>query len=310
MKKNLLFYSSCLLVLGASLTVQAATFATQVCKGRACQPISFSPQHTVMDELNNLFSPTIHEVVFCEADPATRTCVHEGLSFSGQSAHVYMQMSIPFARVAYVGQKENGLDLALDYQVQANGYFPNCMVSTGELALYSQGIMQIKSPDFSCQLTQGASQIALRFQLDYVDFAQKRLGAYYTIYGQGEVVSHGSGYALLRLSKDRHLIEERPITFDPWKPGLQTPMMRTRDGAAVMPNLMAENGALMSSYDIRANQKGWGISPQKSSLNGLNGWFLNDGGAYVPLAAPDSTWRGKMYNWWEKLKKIIYLEPE
>lgn len=310
MKKILLFCCS-LVVLGSLTPTQAATFATQVCKGRVCQPISFSPKHTVMDELNLLFTPNLHEIVFCEADPATRSCVHEGLAFSGQSAHVVMQMNLPFARIIHAQTTENGVDVSLDYQIQANGYYPTCMVSNGQLSLFSQGIMQLNSTDFSCQLTQyGTTQIGVRFQLDYVDFEQKRLGAYYTIYSQGEVAIYGTGYALLRLSKDSHLIEERPVTFDPWKPGIQTPMMRTQDGSVMMTNLMNPDGQMMSQYGIRANQSEWGIQSQKGTGSGLNGWYLNDGGAYVPMAAPDSTWRGKMVNWWEKLKKIVYLEPD
>lgn len=310
MKKILLLCFCSSLVWGAFGLAQAATFATQVCKGRACQPISFSPKHTVMDELNQLFTTNTSEILFCEADPATRTCLTEGLHFMGQSAHVVLQMEIPFARVVHVGSYESGLDVSLDYQVQANGYYPVCMVSQGRLALYNQGIMQLESNDFSCQLTQfGSTQMSVRFQLDYVDFAEKRLGAYYTIYSQGETAISGTGYALLRLSKNRHMIEQRSITFDPWKPGLQTPMMRTKDGTVMMTNVMSSEGQMMNKYDIRSHQSGWGISPSDSSANGLGGWYLNDGGAYVPMAAPDSTWRGKMYNWWEKLKKVIYLEP-
>jgi hypothetical protein len=41
----------------------------------------------------------------------------------------------------------------------------------------------------------------------------------------------------------------------------------------------------------------------------MGGWYLNNAGAYTPMAAPDTTWRGKLSNYWDKLLKIIYLEP-
>lgn len=303
MKKLLLFFTSLI----ACQSVQANTFATQVCYGRVCQPMSFSSKESVMNELNSLFMGNIHEILFCEANPATRTCQKEGLQFSGQTAHIGMEMSLPFARVVHAQATDQGLDLAMDYQIQANGAYPVCTLSTGSVSFY-QGIMQLESRDFSCQLTQGSTKVSVHFQLDFVDFEQKRMGAYYTISSQGEANLNGSGYTLMRLSKNRHMIEQRSVTLDPWKAGVQTPVVRTQSGKVGLGNLM-NDGVLLNQQSIQSNQQTWGINPQFSSANGLGGWYLNDQGAYVPMAGADTSWQSQMGSWWEKLKKIVYLEP-
>jgi hypothetical protein len=102
-------------------------------------------------------------------------------------------------------------------------------------------------------------------------------------------------------------MEQRPITPDPWKAGQATPMMRLRSGQVAMPNMLG--GDMMNSYNIQTNQAQWGIDSVNSQASGMGGWYLNNAGAYTPMAAPDTTWRGKLSNYWDKLLKIIYLEP-
>lgn len=291
-----------------SATADASTYPTQICRGRACQPVSFSPKNQLLDELATLFPSTVQQIVFCQADPASRTCIKDGLEFFGYSSAATIRFNVPFARIVHVEPRSNGYGLTLDYQVQANGFYPTCTVSDGSLSLYRRGIMQLSSPLFSCQLTRsGTSRISIQFQLDYIDFEQRRMGAFYTTYVDGEVIGSGSGYALLRLSKERRIMEQRPITPDPWKAGQATPMMRLRSGQVAMPNMLG--GDMMNSYNIQTNQAQWGIDSVDSQASGMGGWYLNNAGAYTPMAAPDTTWRGKLSNYWDKLLKIIYLEP-
>ena len=310
LKKLFLCLGVCVTALATSTTM-ASTYPTQICRGRACQPVSFSPRAQLMDEIETLFPSNIQQIVFCQADPASRTCLQDGLEFFGYSSASTVRFNVPFARIVHVEPRSNGYGLTLDYQVQANGFYPTCTVSDGSLSLYQRGIMQLTSPLFSCQLTHsGTSRISLQFQLDYVDFAQRRMGAFYTAYVDGEIIGSGSGYALLRLSPERRIVEQRPITPDPWKAGQPTPMMRLRSGNVGMPNMLSDSSYMMNAHDIRANQSQWGIDPSNVQNSGVGGWYLNNAGAYTPMAAPDTTWRGKLSNYWDKLLKIIYLEPQ
>lgn len=294
-----------------SFSSDASTYPTQICRGRACQPVSFSPKNQLLDEMAKLFPSNIQEIVFCQADPASRTCIKDGLEFFGYSSAATIRFNVPFARIVHVEPRSNGYGLALDYQVMANGFYPTCTVSDGSISLYRRGIMQLSSPLFSCQLTRsGTSRISLQFQLDYIDFEQRRMGAFYTAYVDGEVIGSGSGYAVLRFSPERRLVEERPITPDPWKASQQTPMMRLYSGEIAMPTMMGENSGMMNSYNIQTNQAQWGIDSVDSQASGMGGWYLNNAGAYTPMSAPNTTWRGKLSNYWDKFLKFIYLEPQ
>lgn len=309
--KKTLFYLGLVVMVACVMPVVAATYPTQICRGRACQPVSFSPRQQLMDEIDTLFPSTVRQIVFCEADPASHSCIKDGLEFFGYSAATTVRFNVPFARIVHVDRRQNSYGLTLDYQVMANGMYPTCMVSDGALELYRQGIMQINSPYFACQMTRsGTTRIMIQFHLDYVDFASRRLGAFYTTYVEGEVTGSGSGYALLRLSPESRVVEERPVTVDPWKAGQPTPMMRTHAGGVGMPSVLGNGAVMMSNYDIRATQNDWGITPSSSRQDGTGGWYLNNYGAYTPMAAPDTTWRGKLANYWDKLLKVIYLDPE
>lgn len=309
--KKTLFFLGFFGIMAYAVMVNARTYPTQICRGGACQPISFSPRPQLMDQIDTLFPSSIQQILFCEADPASRTCVRDGLEFFGYSATTNVRFNVPFARIIHVDRRQDSYGLTLDYQVMANGMYPACMVSDGALELYSKGIMQINSPYFACQMTRmGTTRIMLQFQLDYVDFATRRLGAFYTAYVEGEVTGSGSGYALLRLTPERRVVEERPVTVNPWKAAQPTPMMRTYSGNSGMPNMLDPNMMMMNNYDIRANQKDWGIRPTTTKKSGLDGWYVDNTGAYTPMGAPDTTWRGQLSNYWDKLLQIIYLDPE
>ena len=309
--KKTLYCLAFLGIMAYGVSVVARTYPTQICRGRACQPVSFSSRPQLMDEIETLFPSTVQQIVFCEADPASRSCINDGLEFFGYSSVATVRFNVPFARILHVDRRQDSFGLTLDYQIMANGMYPACMVSDGALQLFSGGIMQINSPYFACQMTRfGTTRIMIQFHLDYVDFASRRLGAFYTTYVEGEVTGNGSGYALLRLSPDRYVTEERPITIDPWKAGQQTPMMRTHTGGVGMPNVLDANMMMMTNYDIRSSQSDWGIVPSSSRQDGTGGWYLNNAGAYTPMAAPDTTWRGQLANYWDKFLKIIYLDPE
>ena len=249
--KKTLFGLGLLVILGVAVVANARTYPTQICRGGAGQPVSFSPRPQLMDQIETLFPSTIQQILFCEAEPASRTCIHDDLEFMGYSAVAAIRFNIPFARIVHVDRRPDSYGLTLDYQVMANGMYPACMISDGTLGLYQKGIMQISSPYFACQMTRmGTTRIMLQFQLDYVDFAARRLGAFYTIYVDGEVAGSSSGYALLRLTPERRAVEERPVSYNPWKAAQPTPMMRTYSGNSGMPSMLSNNAIMMNNYDI------------------------------------------------------------
>jgi len=309
--KKTLFCLAFLGFVACGISAMARTYPTQICRGGACQPVSFSPKPQLMDQISTLFPKSVQQIVFCEADPASRTCLRDGLEFFGYSSAATIRFNIPFARIVHADRRQNSYGLALDYQVMANGMYPACMVSDGALELYTKGIMQINSPYFACQMTRfGTTRIMLQFQLDYVDFSTRRLGAFYTAYVEGEATGSGSGYALLRLTPERRVVEERPVTVNPWKAAQPTPMMRTYSGQVGMPNMLDNNLSMMNNYDIRASQSDWGVTPSSSKKDGVGGWYLDNTGAYTPMGAPDTTWRGRLSNYWDKFLNFIYLDPE
>ena len=105
--KRTLFFLGLLTILGVVGVVNARTYPTQICRGGACQPVSFSPRAQLMDQVETLFPSNIQQILFCEADPASRTCIRDGLEFFGYSAVATMRFDIPFARVVHVDRRQD-----------------------------------------------------------------------------------------------------------------------------------------------------------------------------------------------------------
>ena len=197
----------------ALLGTFSAEAGVTVCHKNGCQLMASYRPAQMMDSLNNMFTSDTKQIVFCEADPNTKECHGKPLSFMGRSNLMYTDMQIPFARLEQKKRDNMIIKLVLDYQLKANQFYPECTPSTSTLTLGLSwgGDIQMTSPLFVCRVTElGNTQAALNFQVDYVDLERNRLGGYYKVTVEGDILGGGTGYVVMQPSVKRAPDVQRP----------------------------------------------------------------------------------------------------
>ena len=210
MKKGIIF--GALLLLSTSLQAEML-----ICNKFSCQPSKSYDANEVLNVVGQMLYGGQKEFAFCEADQYDKTCADRPITFSGRTNLMSVQFQIPFVRVLQVGLGEGGLQMLLDYQLQANQYYPLCqpVVSSLNPPISNRGDFTLNSPEFECRITElGSSRMNIRFALDYMNVDKGEFGGTYQTSVKGEVLGGGSGYALLKLSDKRSVEMPRPKPTD------------------------------------------------------------------------------------------------
>ena len=210
MKKGIVFGT--FLLLSTSLQAEMT-----ICTKYSCQQMKSYDFQQVLDALAQSFAGKQKELVFCEADQYNKSCVSNAINFSGRTNLMAVQFQVPFVRILQVKPENNSVQLLLDYQIQANQYYPVCKTanSTLSLAVSNQGDFSLSSPGFNCRITElGETQMRANFTLDYIDFDKGWLGGTYQFMSTGDVLAGGSGYAMLKMSQMREIAPIRSVPTD------------------------------------------------------------------------------------------------
>lgn len=209
------------IVLGLFLLTSVSSHAGMtICNRFSCwDSYSHNPQE-VLNALTPLFAGGKKELLFCMADYQTKNCYDSPILFGGQTNLATVDFRMPFARIYQVQLDNGGVQAVLDYQIQANQYYPVCSAadSTLNFSVSGRGDFVLNSPDFTCRITElGQTKMSMQFTFDYLDLEKGRLGGTYQASVQGDVIGGGSGYAVLQFSEQRavELPRRRPAEYIP-----------------------------------------------------------------------------------------------
>ena len=192
-----------LIALAGAVSAEAGV---NVCHKNGCQMMSSYQPAQIMDSLSGMFSLDTRQIVFCEADPNTKICRGQPLSFLGRSNLMHTAFQIPFPRIEQKKKDNLSVQLVLDYQLKVNQFYPECMPSPSVLSLGLSwgGDIRMVSPKFECRVTElGNTYMTLDFQVDYLDLENNRLGAYYKAVVEGDILAGGTGYVVMQPSTKR-----------------------------------------------------------------------------------------------------------
>ena len=202
-------------VLGCVLFLTTvANAGVSICYQEECHPMVTYNQQQVMAQLKEIFINDKHALLFCESDSKDRKCSGDPISFAGHSRVMEIDFQIPFARVSQIKQKDNSIEMVLDYQVKANQFYPLCVAPQSSLNLIDSwgGALQLVSPSFKCRLTDlGTTQMELKFDVDYINLDRGVFGGTYRVNVYGDVVAEKSGYVLFQLTNERVVEMPRPV---------------------------------------------------------------------------------------------------
>ena len=195
------------IILGLLLFTSVSSNAGMtVCNRFSCwDSYSHDPQE-ILNALTQLFTGGKKELLFCMADYQTKNCYESPIVFGGRTNLALVNFRVPFARIYQVQLANGGVQAVLDYQIQANQYYPVCSASDSSLnfSVSGRGDFVLNSPNFNCRITElGETKMSMQFSFDYLDLEKGRLGGTYQASVQGDVIGGGSGYAVLQFSEQR-----------------------------------------------------------------------------------------------------------
>lgn len=184
-----------------SVSAQANALSPLVCQNKKCMPASQAvTDQYLFTRLQQLFEKnTNYSLFLCEANPNTKMCLRNGITFPMQTGAYRTTVEIPSAKlldVAQVGDDKN-LNLILDYKVKVGNLYPSCQTAATSLNVFQTTTVEMQAPFFSCNLTKTThTPLNLAYHIDYVDFDTGTIGAFYTANS-----GTAQGYMALRFSQ-------------------------------------------------------------------------------------------------------------
>lgn len=181
-----------------------------VCRDKQCAPAELSmSREYIYNALAQLIDNNLDTTaLLCEANAQAHVCVNPYLTVPAKvgvtPAYVYFD-GIKFVDASTI-KGRTAFNLALGYNLSYNGQTPTvCKPDTSLLYVKSNNSVVLNGKGFKCDMTSvGTTTIRIMFAIDYIDLDYGYIGGYYTIGLSGPAYGGGSGYGLIRLTKDAH----------------------------------------------------------------------------------------------------------
>lgn len=184
-----------------------------VCRDKQCAPAELSmSREYIYNALAQLIDNNLDTTaLLCEANAQAHVCVNPYLTVPAKvgvtPAYVFFD-GVKFVDASTI-KGRTAFDLALGYNLSYNGQTPTvCKPDTAMLYVKSNNSVVLNGKGFKCEMTSvGTTTIRIMFAIDYIDLDYGYIGGYYTIGLSGPAYGGGSGYGLIRLTKDAHPLE-------------------------------------------------------------------------------------------------------
>lgn len=181
-----------------------------VCRDKQCAPAELSmSKEYIYNSLAHLVDNNLDSTaLLCEANAQAHVCINPYLTVPAKigvtPAYVYFD-GVKFVDASATKGK-TALNLALGYNLSYNGQTPTvCKPDEAMLYVKSNNDVVLNGNGFKCEMTSvGTTTIRVMFAIDYIDLDYGYIGGYYSIGLSGPAQGGGSGYGLIRLTKDAH----------------------------------------------------------------------------------------------------------
>ena len=177
-----------------------------ICQNKKCYPANAAlTREKLFESVQSLIKNNVNQqILLCEANAQSKMCLSKGFSLPLQSNLFQTQMEILSAKITDAKdiEKTTGSDLIVDYKVKAGNIFPNCQTAPSRLGVLENNQIQIIAPEFSCRFGQSIkTSLSLVYNVDYVNFDNGSIGAYYSISADNKLMGQKTGYLLFRFSQ-------------------------------------------------------------------------------------------------------------
>ncbi|MDR1697107.1 MAG: hypothetical protein LBR41_02720 [Rickettsiales bacterium] len=189
----------------ANSGVSFGTRPAVICRYHGCTRLNDRITRAFLfNSLANTFMTNAHSrLSVCEADPFTRSCLASGISFPARIGVANALLKITRATIDQVslspGMSRAGVGMT--FEILTNGVPVGCDSTMADIIVPVDYQATLSTGEFSCAMTaDGATNVSLLINIDYIDLDYGILGGYYSVGLQGESGGGGTGYALFKTS--------------------------------------------------------------------------------------------------------------
>lgn len=182
---------------------KASALTPTICQNKKCYPATMAlTRERLFEQIQNLVDNNLNQnMSLCEANPQSKMCLTKGFSIPLYSGITQMNMDVASARILDKKEieKTTGLDLIIDYKVKTENLFPTCQTAPSRLGVLEANRVQLIAPEFSCNFSQSnKSSFSIAFDVDYINFDNGTVGAYYSMAASKALAGQKNGYVLFR----------------------------------------------------------------------------------------------------------------
>ena len=165
---------------------------------RICSMYRDSQKDRADKKVRALFESAVGKnVYFCDANPATQTCVTNAIRMNAKVGATDTLIELSKAKLLTVNPNNNFM--FFDYYFNVNHTYPACRAASTSLNfLDCDNAVWVTMP-FQCDFSfTEKTSISMVYRITYVNFVQKEIGVVYKIRAMGASQGSRSGYALIR----------------------------------------------------------------------------------------------------------------
>ncbi|MBP5160984.1 MAG: hypothetical protein ILP11_02935 [Alphaproteobacteria bacterium] len=171
---------------------------------QACSLYQLRQKDRLATRVQDLFDAARGDnLLFCDADPSTQKCVAPAMRMNAKVGATDTLIEMPKAKLLAVDKKVAGDSLFFDYYFNVNHTYPVCRAAKSSINFADCENAIWYTQPFQCDFANtGKTNVTITYRIVYINFIQKKIGAYYDINVSG--ISQGSrtGYTLIQFPKD------------------------------------------------------------------------------------------------------------
>lgn len=181
-----------------------------VCRDKQCAPAELSKSREyIFNALAQLVDNNLDATaLLCEGNAQTHVCTNPYITVPAKIGVTPAYVYFDGVKIIDAAIKDGNpaIDLILGYNLSYNGQTPTvCKPDTAMLYVKNNNRVVLNGNGFKCDMTSiGTTTIRVLFSVDYIDLDYGYIGGYYSIGLSGPAYGGGSGYSLIRLTKDAH----------------------------------------------------------------------------------------------------------
>lgn len=180
-----------------------------VCRSHQCAPakLSMSREYIYNSILQLFDNNNYQKVLVCQADPNTHTCLENYITIPLTVGVVPTNAYIDHLKITDIsmGTQNSSFKTILNYNLTYGGQVADCSPAKSLVFVRNADHVLLEDGGYNCKITTiGNTSTKTVFAIDYIDLDYGYIGGKYSVGFSGPAYGGGSGYMLLRFSKNAY----------------------------------------------------------------------------------------------------------